>query len=782
MKHAGRRRWLLLLALCAGAASGCHNNGVTHNPSYFPWLYHHFGDIIPTHAKPPGHGYYANFDPNAVRLEIRPLEATNQVRTQHVIIATVYDQDNQPRRNRRIEWMLEGVGNIIEVDEHGIFPGRGYKTDNKHAVSYTAIGEHRITRGNDNPNDDFVIRPGQTWCVISSAVEGDTHITAYAPGIQNWEKGRVVVTARWVDANWEFPPPAVARAGGEHVFTTKIFRHTDRQPLAGYRVRYKIVDGPPAVFVPSRTSEYTATSDLSGLAQVAISELQPVQGVNRVSVEIIRPPDPTAPSGAGIVIARGETNVEWVGPSVQLNHTGPPLAVVGQEVTYTTTLNNTGRVEAKFATITSEIPDGLEFVRSQPPGTRQGNQVFWPVGLLPPGQSAQIQSVYRATKPVNAVHCVDLETAEGQRDRKCVNTQIATAALRVSINAPATGVINQPITYQITVSNPSAAPLTQVGLTAQYDEGLEHESKARSVTLDIGTLAPGESKNAALALTPRQAGKFRTQVVATSGQLSDQAIHEVTVGQPQMSLLIEGPNKRYKGRPAEYTIKIANPGDTPLNNVVVRDKLPQELEFLNASQGGQFVAGEVVWNLGVLQGKQEMVLTLNTRGRDLTKAAVQNVTVTADPGVRKDAQAALEIFGLPALQTVVGDQGDPVTIGGKVTYEIKITNQGTLPAKDIEVKATLPAEVKLVNAQGPAQANVLGNVLAFPKIADLDPGKTLTYRIEAEAVRSGDVRFRVEVRSPSLEAGPILEEESTRIFDAQQEGLPAPPVPPPPKL
>ena len=234
---------LLLLAALAACASGCF--GGNSNPSYFPYLLP-FGDVIQTHAKPISPGYYANFDPHAVRLEVRPLESTNQVRTQYVLIATVYDEKSVPRRDRRVEWMLEGVGNLIEVDESGVTAGRGYKTSPKHAVSYTAINEHSFTRGNNNPADDFVIRPGQTWCVISSAVEGDTHITAYAPGIANWDKGKVFVTCRWVDANWEFPPPASARAGSEYVFTTKIFRHTDQQPLAKYRVRYKILDGPAA--------------------------------------------------------------------------------------------------------------------------------------------------------------------------------------------------------------------------------------------------------------------------------------------------------------------------------------------------------------------------------------------------------------------------------------------------------------------------------------------------------------------------------------------------------
>jgi hypothetical protein len=81
--------WRLLAAGGLAFLSGCF--GVTQNPSYFPYLVP-TEDIIQTHAKPVGHGYYANFDPHAVRLEVRPLESTDPVRTQHVLIATVYDE------------------------------------------------------------------------------------------------------------------------------------------------------------------------------------------------------------------------------------------------------------------------------------------------------------------------------------------------------------------------------------------------------------------------------------------------------------------------------------------------------------------------------------------------------------------------------------------------------------------------------------------------------------------------------------------------------------------
>ena len=63
---------LLLLLLGPVLLAGCY--GLSHNPSYFPSLLP-ASDIVRTHAKPPGHGYFTNFDPHACKLVVRPVEA-----------------------------------------------------------------------------------------------------------------------------------------------------------------------------------------------------------------------------------------------------------------------------------------------------------------------------------------------------------------------------------------------------------------------------------------------------------------------------------------------------------------------------------------------------------------------------------------------------------------------------------------------------------------------------------------------------------------------------------
>lgn len=781
LKEQGRRQaprrpvraaFFLLPLLCCGCF------GVTQNPSYFPYLLP-TGDIIQTHAKPLGSGYYGNFDPNAIRLEVRPLDATNPVRTQHVIVATVYDAKGRPRRDRRIEWMLEGVGHIIQVDESGFFPGRGYKVNDKYAVSYTNYCEHRITRGTAGPGDDFVVRPGQSWCVVSSPVEGDTHVTVYAPGIYDWQKNAVVVTARWVDAAWRFPGQVVARAGSEAVLTTQVFRHTEQRPLAGYRVRYRVLDGPQSLFLPERGPESVAVSDLSGNASARLVQLTPQAGLNRVGIEVIRAPDPTAPSGSAIVLARGETTVEWVGPVVALAHIGPETAGLGAEVPYTITIANGGKVESRAMTVTDPVPEGLQYVRSSPPAVLDNGRLVWTLGTLPPGQTHTVQATFKSMRLGAVTNCAAVLTEEGLKDEKCVTTQVTQPGLKVSVTGPPMGVLGQPAAFRVTVSNPGGSPATNVTLSANFGEGLEYEELHRSLNLKLGELKPLEQRDLPpLTLTPRKAGRLSVRVEAKAdGGLGDQAEHSLQVQQAQLKVSVAGPKSRYVGLRAEWEVRVSNPGEVPLTGVTLRDQLPPEVRFESSTEGGRPGNNEVVWDLGTLKPGEEKSVRVAATCERPAAAAVNRATATADPGQTANGEAAVEILGVPAFAIDVKDVGDPVEVGKRVTYRIAVTNTGSVPAGQVEIKATLPPELQLVagGARGPSAPSVAGQVITFAKVDNVAPQQTLEYTVEAQGLRPGDVRFRVELRAQSLRE-PVLREESTRVFQpAPGPGAAAPP-------
>jgi hypothetical protein len=196
MKGRTRTLWVFLAALAAIGAAGC--------TSYERKLGSAWGHHIQReHGKPSDWSYYSDFDPKAATVEVTQVSDTNETKTQHVLIATVKDAAGSPLHSRRVEWLIQegSVGSIIELDESGWLSTRGYKVNNKYGVSHTNRNHHVITRGNSDPDDDIHIGPGQTWCVITSSVPGDTHLVVYAPGIFNWDRHKVYVVKHWTQAD-----------------------------------------------------------------------------------------------------------------------------------------------------------------------------------------------------------------------------------------------------------------------------------------------------------------------------------------------------------------------------------------------------------------------------------------------------------------------------------------------------------------------------------------------------------------------------------------------------
>ena len=785
----GRRRYAwssLLLAALAVCAGGCFSG----NPSYFPYLLPP-GDIQQTHAKPPGNGPYVNFDPYACRLEVRPQDTSHPVGGNHVVIATVYDASGAARRERRVEWMLEGTGQIVEVDESGCGQGRGYKVDSRYAVSYTAYREHLQTRGNGDPTDDFTIRPGQTWCVISSAVEGDTHITAYAPAIHNWDKNKVTVTTHWINAGWTIPPPAANRAGLPHTLTTNVYRFTDHAPAANYRVRYTILDGPPATFMPGGQRVAEAITDLQGNATVTLVQTQPQTGTNRIGVEIIRPPDPSTPTGPGIIIGRGETYKEWVGAELAITKTGPSLVAVGQIFTYTITVSSTGKVASEDLTIRDTVPDGLTFMSAQPAVTaREGNDLIWTQGgALHPGRSTTIQVTYRAERPGTVTNVASVTSSDGTRAESRASTEVTTPGLNVSITGPDTGLMGVPVTFAITLANTGSGPATNVVLRADLDPGLVHQSGANPIQSEIGTLNAGESRSVSLPVTPQQQGVHNIRVTATAdGNLTANAQRAITIAEPKLELRHAGPSVVFvrSSTDPSWTVTVLNTGDTPINNVVVRYQLPPELQFVRADQNGQFQGnGLVVWNLGTLAARETRPLQITARAEQISPRAVNTATATGDPNLTQQEPLTLEIRGVPALRLEALNQNDGIVEVGKTTsYVISVTNQGSLAANGIVITATLPQQMRFRSGVGPQniQPRVDGNRAIFPEVNGLQPNQNVRYQIDVDAVQAEQVVFTIEMTSSVL-SKPVVKQIPTNIIAqpgaAPAGGAPAPAPQPP---
>ena len=109
------------------------------------------------------------------------------------------------------------------------------------------------------------------------------------------------------------------------------------------------------------------------------------------------------------------------------------------------------------------------------------------------------------------------------------------------------------------------------------------------------------------------------------------------------------------------------------------------------------------------------------------------------------------------------DRVDPIEVGSETTYEIRVENQGTEDAANVQFVASIPPGMRPVSAQGPTDYKIQGNKIVFDKISRLPAKRESSYTVRVEGVQPSDHRFKVEMFSDSMSA-PVVEEESTRVY------------------
>ena len=724
------------------------------------------GDDAPA-AKPGGFPWYAALDPWAARVEVRPVELVTPLRAEHVLIATVVDAEGRPLPGRRVEWTLEGVGAIVDVDARGRLLFHGSKVDSRYAVSYTEHFEHAVGRNAANPADDFTIGPGQSWCVVSSAEEGDTHVTVFAPEVGDRGAGRVVVVRHWTDADWTPPPPVAGPPGGQQFLSASVFQRASRQPLAGCAVRYRILDGPPALFLPAQTTETTVVSNTTGVAPVVVAQSSPQAGRNRIGVEVLGRGD--------VLLASGETHADWQGPDVSLSAVMPSAVTVGQEAPCTIVIDNAGAADARLLTVRATIPEGCKYVRSDPPAYQQGNDLVWTLTGVAGRSRRTLQAVYVPSLAGTVTAKASLTGSDGHRDDQtavCNVTPPRVASLKVWPSGPETGLVGNKVVYQVTVRNEGTAAATNVVLKAALDGGLEYSPGKTGAETAVGTLAAGESRIVALPVTAMKAGGAAAHLTVTAdGNVAASADRPLTVQDPRLTLQLTGPAHGYVGQPTQWNLEVRNVGDAAVSQAVVSDLLPPEMTFVEATDGGQLQGREVVWALGDLPVGGQRKLRLTTTSARPTPTAANSARASGRVGgdaaeVRVQADASLAVLGLPAYKMTAEVHDDSVEVGGRTACRVEVKNTGSLPGDRVQVTATVPPEMRVVTASGPATYRVDGGRVTFAPLDTLPPGQTATYIVEVAAVKAGEARFRAELTTGTMPI-PVVKETSMSVRRAR---------------
>ncbi|MFC6591809.1 isopeptide-forming domain-containing fimbrial protein [Deinococcus lacus] len=486
------------------------------------------------------------------------------------------------------------------------------------------------------------IRPGEETSVAVTTTNTGTSVSREVILTDNLSQLRAT--------GLNFVPGSAQASAGVIEYTADGVTWSTSEPatVVGIRVRAASL-APAEVLRLTFRMVATAAADQQSFRNIAAAQTPGSQASDDATLKVTYTP------GVGI----GPVGRPTVPDNTPADTQTKPFAQVGQQVCFDHTLRNTGDVRDTF-NITVTYPQGGAahvFYGAD------GQPLALPV-TLEPGQEILVRVCYTPTQggPFESLITVtgSRGTSNTTRDFATVvsgNPELVKSITSVERN-PATEPPTNPdlvnvgdiITYQLSVRNPYAIPLTGVVVSDPLPTGTDYISSADQqgvagtlsgtpgqevLSWNVGTLPAGETR----LFTVRVRVSERTDQGETIKNVFTMVSNEFPSVPGQPPVLVSNPVERFRpikivvtktvsnpqatiGDRLTYTITVTNPSRTvDLVETVLTDTPNPGLEYIAGSSIFEKTAftdpviagGNLTWNLGRLGAGQTVTLTYDMR-------------------------------------------------------------------------------------------------------------------------------------------------------------------------
>jgi uncharacterized repeat protein (TIGR01451 family) len=474
-----------------------------------------------------------------------------------------------------------------------------------------------------------------------------------------------------------------------------------------------------------------------------------------VSPSAVQPATYSQQSYAGQMPAQGGSS----SPSLVVEKRAPESVLFGQPLSYEIVVRNQGATPVYHVRVEDELPQGVRYLGGEPMAEMGQNRLGWLVGTIEPNgeRRMRVDLQPHGEGEIRSVASVTFTTAAVMR------TQIVQPRLMLAVRGPEQAIAGENVPFQILVSNPGTGPVNGLILRGKLTPGLQHPQGA-VVEAEMGPLGPGETKPVTLTVKAVGGGAQMADITASADGLESSARAAVQVLEAALKIKRTGPAKCFVKSEVGFELEITNPGSAIATGVQVVDALPAGLDFVSASEGGTWDVSTrtVSWRLNTVPPGGRRVVAYRVKAREVGEYPHKAV-VQAERGSEAKAESMFNVEGVPALQLEVVDLEDPIEVGGELTYEVRVVNQGSCPCTNIQIMAQIPEGLQYREATGPVGYRPTATGVIFDPLPKLANKADAVYRIKVKGLQPGDYRFKVQMTCEQLRQ-PVNKEESSRVY------------------
>ncbi|REK15516.1 MAG: DUF11 domain-containing protein [Planctomycetota bacterium] len=332
-------------------------------------------------------------------------------------------------------------------------------------------------------------------------------------------------------------------------------------------------------------------------------------------------------------------------------------------------------------------------------------------------------------------------------------------ALVIEKVAPPEIQIGKPAQFLIKVKNTGTATARGVEIHDEVPQGTQLIDTAPpatrgpdgTVVWELGSLKPGSEQTVEMQLMPTSEGEVGS---VARVHFHSEASVRTTATKPMLNVEVYGPSKVLKGQQVTLRIKLSNPGSGAASGVLLTENVPQGLSH---PQGK-----ELEFEVGTLKPGESRELDLALVAAE-AGMVTNSIKVTGDAKLESEALTEIEIVAPKLAVALAGPKRR--YLERNATHSISISNPGTASAKDIDLVAVLPRNLKFVECNNGGQFDPNTHAVYW-SLEELPPQETGTVKLTTLPLEAGDARLLIKGSSKDG-----LKDESEEVVSI--EGLAA---------